>query len=189
MHDTIAADLTSLVVQLEKLAIATPALHNSLKDTAHTARSALEHTQQLLNALDTHSSKLHPPSFPKILESLTQRLRNHGFTVTTSTKMHTPVSIASHNTALERVLSEIITNIIKHATPHSLITIDTVSNDQGVTLTIANPYSVREKEKSSSTGLGLASMSQTLHAVGGTLTTTNNEHQWVTIAHVPFYGI
>ncbi|STC65481.1 two-component system sensor histidine kinase [Corynebacterium diphtheriae] len=187
LHDTIAADLTSVIVQLEKLAITTPERNAELKNAAHTARGALDKTRQLLTTLNTQSN-IHPaPSFLTTLKTMTQRLRDHGFTVTTTTNLTTPITMTLHSTALERMLSETVTNIIKHATPQSLVTVSVISDTQGVTLTITNAHSLTNRT-SASTHLGLTSMSNTLHAVGGELKTHSNDKEWVTIAHIPFCG-
>lgn len=187
LHDTIAADLTSVIVQLEKLAITTPERNAELKNAAHTARGALDKTRQLLTTLNTQSD-IHPaPSLLTTLKTMTQRLRDHGFTVTTTTNLTTPITMTLHSTALERMLSETVTNIIKHATPQSLVTVSVISDTQGVTLTITNAHSLTNRT-SASTHLGLTSMSNTLHAVGGELKTHSNDKEWVTIAHIPFCG-
>lgn len=186
LHDTIAADLTSLTVQLEKLAIITPQRHDELKRAAHIARGALSCTRQLLDTLNTQPGA-HPTSgLPSLLGNLSQRLRDHGFNVTTTTNLATSVSMTPHNTALERVLSEAVTNIIKHTTAHSDVTINAISNEQGVTLTITNAYASTKNTCSSTMNFGLTSMSHTLHAVGGRLKTHSDGHEWVTEAHIPF---
>ncbi len=185
LHDTIAADLTSVIVQLEKLAITTPERNAELKNTARTAREALDKTRQLLTTLNTQPETHPAPSLPTTLEAMTQRLHDHSFTVTTTTELSTPVTNTLHNTALERVLSEIVTNIIKHATPQSHVIISATSNDQGVTLTFTNARTPTKKT-SASTHLGLTSMSNTLHTVGGELRTYSANKEWVTTAHIPF---
>ena len=186
LHDSIAADLTSVIVQVEKLAITTPQRHDELKEIARTARNALDRTRQLLTTLNTHPNSEPTTSLPITLDTTTKRLRDHGFTVTTTTRLDTPVTMALHNTALERVLSETATNIIKHATPHSTVAIDTTSDDEGVTITVTNHHTPTQATPTDSTHLGLTSMSQTLHALGGTLTTRSNAQEWVTVAHFPF---
>lgn len=185
LHDTIAADLTSVIVQLEKLAITTPERNAELKNVARTSRDALDKTRQLLTTLNTQPNSGSTPSLPTTLEAMVQRLRDHGFTVTTTTDLTTPVTMTLHNTALERVLSETVTNIIKHATPQSLVTVSASSDDQGVTLTITNAYTPK-KRTSESPRLGLASMSNTLYTVGGALKTRSNNKEWVTTTHIPF---
>ena len=185
LHDTIAADLTSVIVQLEKLAITTPERNAELKNVARTSRDALDKTRQLLFTLNTQPNCVSTPSLPTTLEAMAQRLHDHGFTVTTTTKLTTPVTMTLHNTALEHVLSETVTNIIKHATPQSLVTVSATSDDQGVTLTITNAYT--PKKTSESTRLGLTSMSNTLYTVGGALKTRSNNKEWVPTTHIPFY--
>lgn len=185
LHDTIAADLTSVIVQLEKLAITTPERNAELKNVARTSRDALDKTRQLLTTLNTQPNSGSTPSLPTTLEAMVQRLRDHGFTVTTTTDLTTPVTMTLHNTVLERVLSETVTNIIKHATPQSLVTVSASSDDQGVTLTITNAYTPK-KRTSESPRLGLASMSNTLYTVGGALKTRSNNKEWVTTTHIPF---
>ena len=185
LHDTIAADLTSVIAQVEKLAITTPQSHYELKNVARTARNALDHTRQLLTTLDNHPNTKPTTSLPITLGTTAKRLRSHDFTVTTTTRLSTPVTKTLPNTALERVLNEIATNIIKHATPHSAVVIETVSNDQGITIIVTNQHLSARATSTDLTHLGLASMSHTLNALGGTLTTHSNDHEWVTIVHLP----
>ncbi|WP_311342903.1 sensor histidine kinase [Corynebacterium riegelii] len=185
LHDTIAADLTSAIVQLEKLAITTPERAAELKNVARTSRDALDKTRQLLTTLNTQPNSGSTPSLPTTLEAMSQRLHNHGFAVTITTDLTTPVTMSLHNTALERVLSETITNIIKHATPQSLVTVSATSDNQGVTLIITNAY-IPKKKTSESTCLGLTSMSNTLYTVGGALNTRSDNKEWVTTANIPF---
>lgn len=186
LHDTIAADLTSIIAQVEKLAITTPQRHDELKDIARTARNALDRTRQLLTTLNTHPNTAPTTSLPITLDTTTKRLRDHGFTVTTTTRLTTPVTMTLPNTALERVLSETATNIIKHATPHSAVAIDTTSDDEGVTITVTNHRIPVQAKPTGSIHLGLTSMSQTLHTLGGTLITRSDEQEWITIVHLPF---
>lgn len=185
LHDTIAADLTSVIVQLEKLAITASDHQDELSSTAGTARNALNRTRQLLATLNAQPDTRPTPSLPSTLNQLKKRLSDHGFTVESTTELATPVTKTLHNTALERVLSETVTNIIKHATPQSLVTISTTSNDHGVTIAITNACTPTKKP-SASTYLGLTSMSNTLHTVGGTLKTHDTNNKWATIAHIPF---
>lgn len=180
LHDTIAADLTSVIVQLETLAIITPQRHDEL---THTARTALDRIRQLLTTLNTHPNTESTTSLPIALGNTTKRLRNHGFTVTTTTQTHTPVTLPLHNTVLERFLSETATNIIKHATAHSPVTINSTSNEKGVTITITNHHNLTTTPVKDSTHLGLTSMSHTLHTLGGTLTTHSDDHQWITTSY------
>ena len=187
LHDTIAADLTSVIAQAEKLAITTPQRHDELKSVARTARNALDRTRKLLTTLNTHPSTEPTASLPITLDAITKRLRVHGFTVTTTTRMATPVTMTLSNNALERVLNETATNIIKHATPRSAVVIDTNSDDEGVTITISNEYCPTHYTPTGSTHLGLTSMSHTLHAVGGALSTHSNDQEWVTVVHIPFF--
>ncbi|WP_246815794.1 MULTISPECIES: sensor histidine kinase [Corynebacterium] len=186
LHDTIAADLTSVIAQAEKLAVTTPQRQDELKGVAGTARNALDRTRQLLTTLNTHPNTEPTNSLPIILDTTTKRLRDHGFTVTTTTRLATPVTMTLPNTALERVLSETATNIIKHATPHSTVAIDTTSDDEGVTITVTNHHTPAQAKPTGSTHLGLTSMSQTLHTLGGTLIIRSDEQEWITIARLPF---
>lgn len=187
LHDTIAADLTSVIVRVEKLAIVEVGNQDELKSIAITARSALDKIRQLLSTLNSQPNACNTPSLPNALDTLTKRLRDHGFTVTAITDLSTPVTMQLHNTALQRMLRETVTNIIKYATPHSEVNIEAKSNNQGVTLTITNTHTARNKKSSGSTHLGLSAMLDNLHAVGGTLRTRNTECEWVTTAHIPFH--
>lgn len=186
LHDTIAADLTSLIVQLEKLAITTPERHTELKNTACKARDSLNNVRQLLTALNTQSDTSPTPNLPTTLEELTQRLRDHDFTVTTTVDLTTPVTTTLHNIALERVANEAITNIIKHGTARSAVTIDATSDDQGVTFTATNLHTFTKQKDSASDQFGLTGMLNTLHAVKGTLTTCSDNEKWILTAHIPF---
>ena len=64
LHDTIASDLTSLIVQLETLALTTPQRHKELKKAAHTARNTLDRIRQLLTTLNTQPNTRPTASFP-----------------------------------------------------------------------------------------------------------------------------
>ncbi|MGM1323635.1 sensor histidine kinase [Corynebacterium macclintockiae] len=186
LHDTIAADLTSVIAQVEKLAITTPQHRDELRSVARTARNALDQTRQLLTALNTSSNAEPTTSLPITLDTTTKRLRDHGFTVTTTTQLATPMTMPLPNTALERVLSETATNIIKHATPGSAVVIDATSDDEGVTITVTNQHTPARASRTDSTHLGLTSLSHTLHALSGALTTHSSDQEWITVAYLPF---
>ncbi|WP_293773514.1 histidine kinase [uncultured Corynebacterium sp.] len=186
LHDTIAADLTSVIMRLEKLAIVESENQEELKSIASTARSALDGIRQLLETLNARPGVSRTLSLPGTLDILTKRLRGHGFTVISTMDLSTPVTRQLHNIALERMLSEAVTNIIKYAAPHSVVNIDAKSNEQGVTLTISNARAMRREKSSDSMHLGLSSMLDNLHAVGGALKTRNTEGGWVITAHIPF---
>lgn len=103
-------------MQAEKLAITTPQRTDGLQELAGTARNALDRTRQLLSTLNTHPISTPAVSLPIILNNTAQQLRDHGFTVTMTANLPNHINNSINNAALERVLKEAATNIIKHAT-------------------------------------------------------------------------
>ncbi len=184
LHDTIAADLTSVIVRLEKLAIHSPEHRNELRGSAQTARDALKTTRKLLDTLNANLDSYPAPPLPMTLESTSQRLRDHGFHVTTETDLAIPVTMRVQESAVERVLKEAATNIIKHAVPESHVKISAVSHDHRVTITMTNSYTPAKRHPTA-TQRGLTNMSNTLQAVGGELSTQVSSNKWVTNIHVP----
>lgn len=187
LHDTIATDLTSVIVRLEKLAIVESANQEELKSISITARSTLNKTRQLLETLNARPSSSRTQSLPGTLETLNKRLRDHGFTVISTMDLATPVTKHLHNAILDRMLREAVTNIIKYGTPQSVVNIDVKSSERGVTITINNSYAKAGEKSPYSTHLGLSSILENLHAVGGALKTHSTDREWTITAQIPFF--
>ena len=187
LHDTVAADLTSLIVKLEKLAITTPERSDELTHAAQTARSAVTHTRALLGELNApESERGSTASVPlsTTLNRIIDELQSHGFRVDSTVRLNPPVSSSLINLALERTLKEATTNIIKYATPASEVTLNAHADRDDIDITIGNVHR-RQRSSAGSSKLGLQTMQSNLEAISGTLTIENDPQRWILRLNIP----
>lgn len=187
LHDTVAADLTSLIVKLEKLAITTPERSDELTRAAQTARSAVTNTRALLGELNAPESERGATASVPLsttINGMIETLEAHGFEVDSHVRLNPAVNSSLINLALERTLKEATTNIVKYATPASVVTLRADANREEIDILISNAHR-RQRSSVGSSKLGLQTMHSNLEAVSGTLTIENDSQNWHLKLNVP----
>lgn len=180
LHDTVAADLTSLIVRLEALAITNPDQAPQIKQCADTARKSMRDTRQLLHELGAPVGRPSNETTPALATTLTntsEKLKEHGFTVELSNELTSVPSAESFNKAMSQALSEAATNIIKYGSTRQPVILSAVSTPLNVSVTISNGYRSGHSRGNSSK-LGLGSMERTIAAVGGRMRLNRSDSQW-----------
>lgn len=187
LHDTIAADLTALIVRLEALAISTPKQEQALRQCAATARRSISGIRALVYELNAQAVD-HPqatvPTLTMTLMKMARTLQEHGFHVESTTTISVDPVAESINKAFNQCLSEASANIIKYAAPHSTVNIAATAEAKEVIIVISNTYTLGRRRANSS-GFGLASMRRTIATVGGEMTLDNTDNYWSITFHVP----
>ncbi|MEJ5929198.1 histidine kinase [Corynebacterium sp. H128] len=180
LHDTVAADLTSLTVRLEALAITTPDKASQLQTCAQLARKTMADTRTLLQELNEpidQTTSRPVPALNETLHEVTELLRSHNFNVQTTTELTSFPSQEHINRALHQCLHEIATNAIKYAAPSSTILFTAFIDNERIEITMTNEYSPNHNIKNSSK-LGLESIRKRLAAINGVMTIQQTSKQW-----------
>jgi len=186
-HNTVAAELTSLVVRLEVFAMENPQLKEQLEACADSARRTISDVRVLIETMraSTFSSPGSPGTQPDIaIKTMDLTLRAHGFYTKSDVSNALLTMDDKFCRALEECLAEITTNILKYGDRSADIHIQ--SEDQG------NMLRVRIENKVSSTPqrfqsshMGLEIMGRRLDALNGSLSIRNLDGTWETEVSVP----
>lgn len=180
LHDTVAADLTSLTVRLEALAITTPDRVSQLQKCAQLARKAMAETRTLLEELHEpiEPTSRHPvPSLDESLYEITELLRLHNFDVQTTTELKHMPSQKYVTRALHECLHEAAINAIKYSTPCSTILLTAFSDSKRIEIAMSNVCS-SDRIFDNSSKLGLESIRKKLSAVNGIINIRQTNNRW-----------
>lgn len=186
-HNTVAAELTSLVVRLEVLAMENPHLRKQLEACADSARCTISDVRVLIETMRAatfSSPKTAPPQPDIAVKAVDLTLRAHGF----QTKIDGSVGPLMVGDEFSRVfdecLKEITTNILKYGDRSSDVRIQAGVREGRLGVCIENRVSPAP-ERSQSNRMGLRSMDRRLDAVNGSLTTSNSGGIWQTEVSIP----
>ncbi|AGP29920.1 sensor histidine kinase [Corynebacterium terpenotabidum] len=209
LHDLVATDLTSVVMQaqvleLHPIAAADDELHQQLADISESSRRALESLRAMLRVLNTElpegsEDSSAPKSVQESLRATVRELKAHRFRVRQSVSL--PADVQVDRQVVARVLTEMRSNAVKHSPPRSEIILTcTVAHDELV-LTMSNErLPTPEEGAGDDTGLpgdllsshiGLASMSGRAAVARGTVTAgpeKNDPQRWRTQLKLPIVG-
>lgn len=187
LHDTVAADLTALIVRLEALAIATPEIEQALQKCATTARKSIGGIRALVDELNAQAINHQQATVPALTTTLIQTnraLQEAGFHVESTANISVDPGTESIDKALSRCLSEASANIIKYAVPDSMVRMTATADAKQIIVTIANTYRPG-RGRAGSSHFGLVSMQRTIAAVGGSMTLDSADARWSITFHVP----
>lgn len=188
LHDSVAADLTALISRLEALKIEYPSATSSIQACSDKARHAMESTRELLREKDASpslsKSKTTTINLTTVIVEAIQELKSHGYTVKSSIdpipKCHSNYS----GQLIQECLKEALTNVIKYASPASVVELNVKSNNNTLYISIQNALSSIHSIDSSN-GLGLESLRQKLSFMGATINIHNSKNHWKVTFKIP----
>lgn len=187
-HNTIASDLTSLVVRLETLGLRRPELRHELEPCAATARQAIADVRALIEALQIPESSNQRPPFPDPLVSLRAAdlsLRSHGFETSCNFKLPRSMHTDDVCQVVGECTSEIVTNILKYGNPATPVTILAQASDNEMQLTFTNTISDSPATENS-LRLGLRYLGDLCASIGGKLDYRTSGKNWSVEITLPF---
>lgn len=186
-HNTVAAELTSLVVRLEVLAMENPQLRKQLEACADSARGTIYDVRVLIETMRATTfanpeSHARQPSIA--IRAIDLTLRAHGFPTQLDDALGPLVMGDKPCRVLDECLSEIATNILKYGDRSSEITIRAGVEGGVVRVCIENAVSPTP-ERSQSNRMGLEMMERQLGTVNGSLLIRDSNETWQTELTIP----
>lgn len=186
-HNTVAAELTSLVVRLEVLAMENPHLKSQLEACADSARCTISDVRVLIETMRaaTFSSPKPAPTQPDIaVKAVDLTLRAHGFQ-TRFDGAHGPLLMGDKFCRVfDECLSEITTNILKYGDRSSVVHIQSGVQEGRLRVCIENKVS-STPERSQSNRMGLGMMDRRLDDLNGSLSISDSDGIWQTEISIP----
>ncbi len=186
-HNTIASDLTSLVVRLEALGLHRPELRHELEPLAATARQTIEDVRALIEALQVpENSKQRQTSSDPVtsLKAADLSLRSHGFDTSCDFKL--PQFTYTHDVChvVGECTSEIVTNILKYGDPRTVVTINADASNNELQLAFTNVISDNHNTENS-LRLGLRYLRDLCASIGGRLDYCASGKRWLVQIKLP----
>lgn len=203
LHNSVAADLTSVVINLEALAIESKMAFSQqtgrttgapccpadtmsrIEECSEKIRQSLSNIRVLINSLSNHNTESSAvPAFDAIITSGTTALKNAGLLVNahiaiTRTPESEPVC-----RVLEQCVKETATNIIKWAPQGSTVTIRCYEEAEFLTLTFSSK-SFSQTPKVLGGGTGIPLLRKKLQSVSGNVYYSLDASTWTVAFAVP----
>jgi signal transduction histidine kinase len=170
LHDDIGPQVAILAIDLALLARA----EHRREDVTTLARKAFDRTQEIAEALQNLSHRVHPGTAHLIglvaaLESLQRDFSRSGLSVAFA-HSDIPVSLRQELAlCVFRVVQEALRNAVKHSAARD-VSIQLSASADTMVLTVADDGMGFDLEAARRRGLGLSSMTEQLEQLGGTLT-------------------
>ncbi|MGV0400222.1 sensor histidine kinase [Corynebacterium segmentosum] len=190
LHDVLAHSLTLIKVQANAEIIAartdTTAAESTLKSIRDGADSALEEVRGIVTALrSTGPTALEPAQQLEHVQSIIDGFRTAGLKIDAELPSSYEVS-ALTQLALVRIISEGLTNALRHQGPGTHVRLKlTLSDAARVTLT-STATSPTPSEVSGS-GVGLVGVKERAQALGGHLTSNGDAQKFTLDAELPLH--
>ncbi|MDK8675230.1 histidine kinase [Corynebacterium accolens] len=190
LHDVLAHSLTLIKVQANAGIIAartdTTAAEDSLQSIRDGADSALEEVRGIVTALrSTGPSALEPAQQLEHVQGIIDGFRTAGLKIDAELPSSYEVS-ALTQLALVRIISEGLTNALRHQGPGTHVQLNlTLSDAARVTLT-STATSPTPSEVSGS-GVGLVGVRERAQALGGHLTSSGDAQKFMLDAELPLH--
>ena len=190
LHDVLAHSLTLIKVQANAEIIAartdTTAAESTLKSIRDGADSALEEVRGIVTALrSTGPTALEPAQQLEHVQSIIDGFRTAGLKIDAELPSSYEVS-ALTQLALVRIISEGLTNALRHQGPGTHVRLKlTLSDAARVTLT-STATSPTPSEVSGS-GVGLVGVKERAQALGGHLTSSGDAQKFTLAAELPLH--
>ena len=175
LHGSVASSLTSVVLRSEALAMTgDDQTAKAAKLIADDARRSMQEVRQLIRFMRSEDSVFNDdetanaPKLREALQSFTDTLRSHGYTITES-GLH---GDGLNTIALQHAPSafrEIQTNVIKYADKHQPVIVAAVEDDNDVQILVQNFGAQQEQTVEMSTGVGLGEVASLLAQDGAVL--------------------
>lgn len=186
-HNTVAAELTSLVVRLEVLAMENPQLEKQLEACADSARRTISDARVLIETMRaaTFSNPRSTAAQPGIsIKTSDLTLRAHGFHTELDEALGPLIMNEESCQVLGECLSEITTNILKYGDRSSAVHLSAAVEGGVMEVRIRNKVSPAP-ERSQSNRMGLTIMKRQLGTVNGSLSIKDSSEIWQTTISLP----
>lgn len=190
LHDVLAHSLTLIKVQANAGIIAartdTTAAEDTLQSIRDGADSALEEVRGIVTALrSTGPSALEPAQQLEHVQGIIDGFRTAGLEVDAELPASYEVS-ALTQLALVRIISEGLTNALRHQGPGTHVQLKlTLSDAARVTLT--STASSPTPSEVSGSGVGLVGVKERAQALGGHLTSSGDAQKFTLAAELPLH--
>ncbi|MGO1640981.1 MAG: sensor histidine kinase [Candidatus Corynebacterium faecigallinarum] len=199
LHDSVATSLTSVVMRAQALGLATEGTgdtetRSQLEGISDTSRDALDQLRTMLRLLNeepasaTFRTRGDSRPLKKAFSTVSKEMRAHGLKVSTTVDLPWNVNRAANRPTLpdapspgspwfdrdtvSKVLTEMASNAVKHASPRSTVMLDCYVDGTCLVLIMSNDItgqSSSEDDPVLSSGLGLGSMQARASKAGGVL--------------------
>lgn len=179
-HNTIASELTSLVVRLEALGLRRPELRDELEPCTDTARQTIGDVRALIEALQAPENPNQRPTFHAPLGSLRAAdlsLRSHGFETSCNFKLPQLTYTDDVCQVVGECTSEIVTNILKYGDPETVVVIYAEASDNEMQLSFTNAISDSPTTENS-LRLSLRYLHGLCASIGGKLDYRASDAKW-----------
>ena len=196
MHDLISYSMSQTVLRARYSAsnlIYPTSARTEFSTIAATGADALHELRILLYALQKESGDSIPidatpmrkvQDISTSVELVTEDIEQAGFAV--NYHIADNVSLTRAQTLiLSRVVREIAANIIRHGDPSKPATLTVSQNENRIQLLSTNTIIDSRTTTLPSSGAGLLNMRERLETLGGTLTTSAEDGEWIISATVP----
>ena len=191
LHDTVAQSLSHAAMRAWMAADGPGVPEATRQELAHIAEdcaSSAADLRQVLSSLRAGGSSITPDLGPladadtlaAAVEEQAQRLRTHGFVVTTDVRLE--VVSAARSATLAKVVREVASNIIKHAPIGSPCSLNLHEEDSVIHGVFVNEAPTRRVGRK---GLGLIGIEERLHLLKGTAEVSTADGQWRTQVTLP----
>lgn len=188
LHDSVATSLTSVVMRAQALSLLTPdeadeATREGLEGISSSSRDALDQLRTMLRLLNEEPSstafraKDNGPPLRKMVSNAAVEMKAHGFKVISDIDLPRDVSRAANRSSgpgdhsvpgpwfdratVSKVLTEMASNVVKHSTPRSTVTLTCTVDGPCLVISMTNEVSEQSlayDDSIMSSGLGLGSM-------------------------------
>lgn len=190
-HNTVASELTSLVVRLEVLAMENPQLGKQLEACADSARRTISDARVLIETMRaaTFSNPRSTAAQPGIsIKTSDLTLRAHGFHTELDEALGPLIMGEESCQVLGECLSEITTNILKYGDRSSAVHLSAAVERGALEVCIENRVSPAP-EHAQSNRMGLEIMQRQLDSVNGSLSITDSDETWQTTLSIPISDV
>ncbi|GGO03028.1 hypothetical protein GCM10011574_12440 [Microbispora bryophytorum] len=197
LHDFVAHHVTAMIAQTKAIRFATSAGHPPSPAELDQMLARIEEVgAQAMDSMRAMVSVLRNPAAPAATSPCADLTRLHDLVATFSrtgppaeltldprlTGRRLPPEIT---TTVHRVVQESLTNIRKHATAVRYVTVDVQTGDQN-TLRVTVTDDGRGRRRTTTSGYGLAGLTERIEAAGGRLTAGPHELTgWQVVADLP----
>ncbi|ERS54644.1 MULTISPECIES: sensor histidine kinase [unclassified Corynebacterium] len=190
LHDVLAHSLTLIKVQANAGIIAartdTTAAEDTLQSIRDGADSALEEVRGIVTALrSTGPSALEPAQQLEHVQSIIDGFRTAGLKIDAELPSSYEVS-ALTQLALVRIISEGLTNALRHQGPGTHVQLKLTLSDAARVTLISTATSPTPSEVSGS-GVGLVGVKERAQALGGSLTSSGDAQKFTLAAELPLH--
>lgn len=190
LHDVLAHSLTLIKVQANAGIIAartdTTAAEDTLQSIRDGADSALEEVRGIVTALrGTGPSALEPAQQLEHVQGIIDGFRTAGLEVDAELPASYEVS-ALTQLALVRIISEALTNALRHQGPGTHVQLKLTLSDAARVTLISTATSPTPSEVSGS-GVGLVGVKERAQALGGHLTSSGDAQKFTLAAELPLH--